>query len=144
MCVFRSFTVIAFVLVGWLALSGFYKPSHIDNNNPNIRLIYPHQTAGLPIVNYFEGKPGCYLSCYSNQEGVYKVGKFGIHGLIRVAGSYPVSVPSERKDDRQCSPVGQASDVRSVPKYVNLCNKHFDSCQGKCLPGRDTGSFYFR
>ena len=94
---------------------------------------YPVGQAGLPVLKLSARKPGCYVACYSNHAGVYQVDAYGVHGLLRVPGSYEGTV---------CQPQGHVhTDISANASFKDLCNQAFDNCHGGCWAGGDTGGF---
>lgn len=113
--------------------------------NPNQSLLRPSDADGLPVANAWLGARGCYVACYSHEAGVYDVGEFGVHGLVRVPGAYPVSVASNFPDDRVCRPRGfERADISALRAFKELCNRNIPSCHGGCWAGGDTGGFFDR
>ena len=93
----------------------------------NDRLLTRSEANDLPVFNRYLGTPGCYIACYSDDPGEYKVEDKWIHGLIRVPGRY---------SNTSCNPEG-----RNVQEFQRLCNQNLESCQD-CWAGEDTGRFF--
>lgn len=99
--------------------------------------LHPSQANGLPIANNYTASGGCYVACYSNHQGVYQVGSFGVQGLVRVPGRYT---------ERVCQPTGwEGKDISAASTFKGLCNRTFtEACDGGCWAGGDTGGFFGR
>ena len=91
----------------------------------------------LPTVNSYPGKDGGYIAIYSynSSQGVYSVGE-GIYviGQIRLQGKYI---------GRIFHPAGyEGQDISAAEDFKQLADETFDSCQGDCWAGGDTGGWF--
>lgn len=111
--------------------------------NPNNARLSSKYVNNAPVIDYYQGSPGCYLMCYNKDDGVFKVGKFGIHGFLRVDGHYKTKKPDATTTHSRCYPKDfESNDTREVPELVKLCNLLFPSCLNSCLPGQHTGAYF--
>ncbi|QDP71132.1 hypothetical protein FOG18_00290 [Legionella israelensis] len=90
----------------------------------------------IPVDNSYKKNPGCYIMCYSHQQGLYKAAKdIYAQGMVRVAGTYD--------NNRICQPTGDEQQVISaMQKYKDLCNHKIKNCTNDCWAGGDTGGWY--
>ena len=111
--------------------------------DPNVDRLSAPIANGAPVVDRFDGSPGCYVACYGERPGAYSVGQFDVHGLIRLEGTYPVSYATDHPADRICTPAGyEGLDISASSHLSNLCAATFPSCKGDCWAGGDTGGFF--
>lgn len=91
----------------------------------------------VPTKNLYKEMPGCYIACYSLDEGVYLINStVYLHGMIRVAGEY---------EGYQCRPTGSKDqDLSKLEKLKKLCRSELESCQTKsgCWAGGDTEGWF--
>lgn len=92
----------------------------------------------LPTTNSFEGIPGCYIACYGQHQGIYRIAKnIYTHGLVRVPGTY-------QAQGHDCLPQGDENqDISQLQLYLDLCKANIPSCddEHECWAGGDTGGF---
>lgn len=96
-----------------------------------------YQEKILPTVNRYQGKDGGYIAIYSHNvvRGVYSVGG-GIYviGQIRLQGKYI---------GRIFYPAGyEEQDISAAEQFKQLADDTFESCQGDCWAGGDTGGWF--
>lgn len=113
-------------------------PVYVKNN-----VVINHPVPGfvkkdLPTFNNFQGRPGCYILCYSHQKlnSIYRVGnsKIFAHGQIRVPGHYI---------GRTCQPKGyENQSIDKLEKFKTLCAQNIKSCGNNCWAGGDTGGWF--
>ena len=88
----------------------------------------------LPIANSYAGPGGCYVAVYSHKPGVYPVGAFSVHGLIRVKGGYDATGIAR--------PAGyEQLDISASREFKDLAAKVFPATHGDAWVGGDTGGF---
>ncbi|MHC5723142.1 MAG: hypothetical protein ACYT04_36310 [Nostoc sp.] len=96
-----------------------------------------YQEKILPTVNRYQGKDGGYIAIYSHNSvsGVYSVGG-GIYviGQIRLKGKYI---------GRIFHPAGyEGQEISAAEEFKQLADETFESCQGDCWAGGDTGGWF--
>ena len=118
-----------------LLLSPF--PVYTLGNNGVINHPYPGaEQALLPTDNSYTMAPGCYIACYSHNQGVYPVAAdIYVMGQIRVWGKY---------EDRICQPQGyKGMDISKENKFKFLCSQKINTCRNNtCWAGGDTGGWF--
>lgn len=119
------------------------QPISKNTGDPNTSFLLSVYANNLPVFNHFKEDSGCYIACYSNKPGVYNVDQYGVHGLIRVSGTYPVKTFNNSEENRICQPQ-VASPISESQELKNLCNSHLNSCANECWAGGDTGGFFLR
>ncbi|KTC79511.1 hypothetical protein Lche_1531 [Legionella cherrii] len=112
-------------------------PVYILGNNGVINHPYPGaEQAFLPTDNSYTLDPGCYIACYSHNQGVYPVAEnIYVMGQIRVRGRYV---------DRICQPEGyKGIDISTIGHFKFLCSVKIDACKNNsCWAGGDTGGWF--
>lgn len=135
-------------------------PMEKNTGNPNTSFLTSEVANNLPVMNHEKGERGCYIACYSHGPGVYQVGDFGVHGLIRVAGHYqhesltdinnydPNCYPQVNEESQESKETKIGQNERTVISenrdLKNMCNEHFSACENGCWAGGDTAGFFFR
>lgn len=95
------------------------------------------------IVNAYTGNPGCYILCIGPQKkGLYSIGRYDLHGLIRIDGKYPTERPTSNRSKRYCYPNGVKGEASYFTYYKKMCDATFNTCGNLCNGNGDTGSFY--
>ena len=105
---------------------------------PNACIVGP-STRSLPETSVYDGGDSCYVACYSVCPGIYPVGQYGVHGLVRIHGT---RLPSDtsRPWYTTCFPAGaENTDFAGDSSLRAICDQAFPSCNGNCWPGGDTG-----
>jgi hypothetical protein len=96
-----------------------------------------YQERILPTINSYQGNDGGYIAIYSRNisQGVYSVGD-GIYviGQIRLQGKYI---------GRIFHPTGyEEREISAAEELKQLADETFESCQGDCWTGGDTGGWF--
>lgn len=96
-----------------------------------------YQEKILPTVNRYQGKDGGYIAVYSHNSvsGVYSIGgDIYVIGQIRLKGKYI---------GRIFHPAGyEGQDISAAEEFKQLADETFESCQGDCWAGGDTGGWF--
>ncbi|KGP62779.1 hypothetical protein EP47_09745 [Legionella norrlandica] len=90
----------------------------------------------LPTDNSYKDYPGCYIACYSHNQGVYAISStISVMGQIRVKGQY---------EARICQPDRYKNkDISTVNRFKQLCAEKIPSCHNNsCWAGGDTGGWF--
>jgi|APSaa5957512622_1039677.scaffolds.fasta_scaffold130635_2 hypothetical protein len=106
-----------------------------DNKATN-EIVADATQVSLPTNNNFSITIGCYVVCYSHQEGVYAVGdSINVIGQVRVNGRYDANYI--------CQPKRNAEEDLSQSEFLqHVCNKSFRACNGNCWAGGDSGGWF--
>ncbi len=112
-------------------------PVYILGNSGVINHPYPGaERALLPTDNSYTMTPGCYIACYSHNQGVYPVASdIYVMGQIRVPGEYVARI---------CQPEGyKGVDISKSDKFKFLCSEKLKECKNNtCWAGGDTGGWF--
>lgn len=112
-------------------------PVYVMENNGVIN--HPVQGAQkkmLPTDNSYRSSPGCYIACYSHDDGIYSVSdSISVMGQIRVPGEY---------EGRICQPQNyKGQDISKMRQFKDECAKKIPGCEsGNCWAGGDTGGWF--